>query len=115
MLDRLFLPETIAEALDADLAGGLRAIADALESGRLDGKHRGTMAAAGGRNDDRLHLRVTLDLAAPIVQRDADDVLESDKLLGERITLRSPHDMDSEQSRHLQGSITRGQEPETGV
>ena len=69
MLDAsLFVPETISEALRSDLATGLRAIADALEGHQLDGKLVRTNAAAGSRYDDRLHLRIVFDVAAPIIQ-----------------------------------------------
>lgn len=64
----LFLPDTISEALRDDLATGLRAIADALDARKLDGKFVSASAAAGGRHDDRLHLRIVLDVAAPIIQ-----------------------------------------------
>lgn len=64
----LFVPDTISDALRADLATGLRAIADALDARKLDGKFVSASAAAGGRHDDRLHLRIVLDVAAPIIQ-----------------------------------------------
>ncbi len=64
----LFLPDTISDALRGDLATGLRAIADALDARKLDGKFVSASAAAGGRHDDRLHLRIVLDVAAPIIQ-----------------------------------------------
>jgi len=64
----LFLPDTISDALRDDLATGLRAIADALDVRKLDGKFVSASAAAGGRHDDRLHLRIVLDVAAPIIQ-----------------------------------------------
>ena len=64
----LFLPDTISDALRDDLATGLRAIADALDARKLDGKFVSASAAAGGRHDDRLHLRIALDVAAPIIQ-----------------------------------------------
>ena len=64
----LFLPDTISDALRCDLATGLRAIADALDARKLDGKFVSASAAAGGRHDDRLHLRIVLDVAAPIIQ-----------------------------------------------
>ncbi len=64
----LFLPDTISDALRGDLATGLRAIADALDGRKLDGKFVSASAAAGGRHDDRLHLRIVLDVAAPIIQ-----------------------------------------------
>ena len=107
MRDRLFLPETISEALDANLATGLRAIADALDSGRLDGKHLGTIAAAGGSRDDRIHLRVSLDLAAPIIQ--SDDLEDADRgnLLGERALLHPPHDMNKADYLRLYGAGER--------
>ena len=64
----LFVPDTISDALRSDLATGLRAIADALDADQLDGKFVSANAAAGGRYDDRLHLRIVLDVAAPIIQ-----------------------------------------------
>ena len=65
----LFVPDTISDALRSDLATGLRAIADALDAGKLNGKFVGTSPAASGRYDERLHLRVVLDLAAAIVEQ----------------------------------------------
>ena len=65
----LFVPETISDALRSDLATGLRAIADALDAGKLDGIFVSASPAAGGRYDERLHLRVVLDLAAPIIEQ----------------------------------------------
>ncbi len=64
----LFIPDTISDALRSNLAMGLRALADALDTQNLDGKFISASAAAGGRNDDRLHLRIVLDVAAPIIQ-----------------------------------------------
>lgn len=64
----LFLPDTISDALRVNLASGLRALADAVNAQELDGRFIGASAAAGGRYDDRLHLRIVLDVAAPIVQ-----------------------------------------------
>ena len=64
----LFIPETISDALRANLATGLRALADARDAQNLDGKLISASAAAGGRCDDRLHLRIVLDVAAPIIQ-----------------------------------------------
>ena len=87
MHDRLFLPETISDALDTNLANGLRAIADALDSGQLSGRHLGTIAAAGPRHDERIHLRVSLDLAAEILQTDGEAVLEQ---RGELLFFPSP-------------------------
>jgi hypothetical protein len=46
----------------------LRALADALDTQNLDGEFISASAAAGGRHDDRLHLRIVLDVAASIVQ-----------------------------------------------
>ncbi len=64
----LFVPDSTSDALRSDLATGLRAIADALDANQLDWKFIGANAAAGGRYDDRLHLRIVLDVAAPIIQ-----------------------------------------------
>ena len=64
----LFVPDTISDALRNDLATGLRAIADALDARKLDGKFISASAAPGGRHDDRRHLRIVLDVAAPIIQ-----------------------------------------------
>ena len=69
----LFLPDTIPDALRDDLSTGLRAIADALDARKLDGKFISASAAAGGQHDDRLHLRIVLDVAAPIAQTIAPD------------------------------------------
>ena len=51
----------------------LRALADALEIQNLDGKFISASAAAGGRHDDRLHVRIVLDVAAHIIQTIAPD------------------------------------------
>jgi hypothetical protein len=64
----LFIPDAIEDALRSDLESGLRGIADAVASKQLDGTFLGAIAAAGGRNDDRIHLRITIDLAAPILR-----------------------------------------------
>ena len=64
----LFVPEIISEALRSDLATGLRTIADALDGHQLDGTFVSANAAAGGGYDDRLHLRIVLDVAAPVIQ-----------------------------------------------
>ncbi len=64
----LFLPDTISDSLRVNLASGLRALADALEAQELDGKFVGASAAAGGRYDNRLHLRIVVDVSAPIVR-----------------------------------------------
>jgi hypothetical protein len=64
----LFLPDTISDVLHADLAIGLRTLADALDTQELDGRFISANPVAGGRNDDRLHLRIVLDIAAPIIQ-----------------------------------------------
>jgi hypothetical protein len=69
----LFIPDTISDALRSNLATGLRALADALDTQNLDGKFISASAAAGGRHDDRLHLRIVLDVAAPIIQTIAPD------------------------------------------
>ncbi len=103
MRDRLFLPETISEALDTNLATGLRAIADALDGGHLDGKHLGTIAAAGGSRDDRIHLRVTLDLAAPILQRDNDEGVEPGRLLARKQLLEAVEAHDRLRSLSVHG------------
>ncbi len=64
----LFIPETISDALRTNLATELRALADALDARNLDDKFISASATAGGRYDDRLHLRIVLDVAALIVQ-----------------------------------------------
>ncbi len=64
----LFVPDTISEALRNDLATGLRAIANALDAHQLEGKLMSANAAAGGKYDDRLHLRIALDIAAPVIR-----------------------------------------------
>ena len=64
----LFIPESISDALRSGLPTALRAIADALDAGKVDGKFVSASPAAGGRYDERLHLRIVLDLAAPIVE-----------------------------------------------
>lgn len=68
----LFIPDAISDALRTDLAGGLRAIAEALDRSQLAGRYISSNAGAGGRNDERLHLRIVFDLAAPIVQSQGD-------------------------------------------
>ena len=69
----LFIPDTISDALRSNLATGLRALADALDTQNLDGKFISASAAAGGRHDDRLHFRIVLDVAAHIIQTIAHD------------------------------------------
>jgi hypothetical protein len=64
----LFLPDTIADSLRINLASGLRALADALDAEELDGEFLSANAMAGGRYDDRLHLRIVVDIAAPVVR-----------------------------------------------
>ena len=64
----LFMPDTITAALQANLAAGLRALADALDAGELDGRFFNAVPGAGGRSDDRLHLRIVFDVAAPVVR-----------------------------------------------
>ena len=64
----LFVPETISDSLRVNLASGLRALADALDAQELDGKFISASTAAGGRYDDRLHLRILLDVAAPVIR-----------------------------------------------
>ncbi|WP_263385887.1 hypothetical protein [Granulicella arctica] len=64
----LFLPDAIEDALRSNLESGLRSLADAIASKQLDGTFLGSIAAAGGRNDDRIHLRITIDVAAPILR-----------------------------------------------
>ena len=64
----LFLPDAIEDALRSNLASGLRAIADAIANKQLDGTFLGSIAAAGGKYDDRIHLRITIDVAAPILK-----------------------------------------------
>jgi hypothetical protein len=64
----LFLPDAISDSLRVNLASGLRALADSLDAQELDGRFFGANAMAGGRYDDRLHLRIVLDVAAPVVR-----------------------------------------------
>lgn len=64
----LFVPDAISAALRDNLAAGLRELADALDARDLDGKLISAVPGAGGRYDDRLHLRVLLDIAGPVVQ-----------------------------------------------
>ncbi len=64
----LFVPDTISDSLRLNLAIGLRALADALDAQKLDGRFVSANAAAGGRYDDRLHLRIVLEVAAPVVR-----------------------------------------------
>lgn len=65
----LFLPDAISDSLRVNLANGLRALADSLDAQELDGKFIGASAAAGGRYDNRLHLRIVVDVSAPVVRR----------------------------------------------
>ena len=51
----LFLPDTISDALRLNLATGLRALADALDTRKVDGKFVSASPGAGGRYDARLH------------------------------------------------------------
>ncbi len=64
----LFVPDTISDSLRVNLASGLRALADALDAQELDGKFVSAGAVAGGRYDDRMHLRILLDVAAPVIR-----------------------------------------------
>ena len=64
----LFIPESISKALREDLASGLRSLAEALDRHQLAGRFVSAKAAAGGCNDDRMHLRIVLDVAAPIIR-----------------------------------------------
>lgn len=64
----LFIPDAISDALRTDLASGLRAIADAIDRRELEGRYISSNVGAGGRNDERLHLRIVFDFAAPIVR-----------------------------------------------
>lgn len=64
-----FTPDEIQASLDKNLAAGLRQLADAIEGGAIDGKVldcRGNGLTAKG--DDRAHVLLRIDLAAPIRQ-----------------------------------------------
>jgi hypothetical protein len=65
----MFTPGAIETALDKNLAGGLRQLADALEAGAIDGK---CIDCKGHgfvpKGDERAHLMLRIDLAAPVKQ-----------------------------------------------
>ena len=63
----VFDPEAIRTLLDRDLVAGLRAVADAIAAGSMDGRFLGFQGVGGRRGDDRAHVLVTLDLAAAVV------------------------------------------------
>lgn len=64
-----FTPDEIQAAMDRNLAAGLRQLADAIEAGAIDGK---CIDCTGNgftpKNDERAHLMLRIDLAAPIRQ-----------------------------------------------
>jgi len=63
-------PTEIELALKQDLATGLRKIADEIEAGRMEGKFW-KMQGNGmtPRYDQRAHMLVTIDIAAPLRQQ----------------------------------------------
>lgn len=65
----VFTPDDIQAALDKNLAAGLRQIADAIDSGTMEGKLLDCHGhGLGAKNDDRAHVLLRVDLAAPIRQ-----------------------------------------------
>lgn len=65
----VFTPDEIQAAMDKNLAAGLRQLADALEAGAIDGKCIDCIGhGLGPKNDDRAHLMLRIDLAAPVRQ-----------------------------------------------
>ena len=61
---RVFDADAIQQTMDRNLAAGLRMLADAIESGQLEG--RLMRAQAVGGRDDRAHIVVSIDVAAPV-------------------------------------------------
>lgn len=61
----LFDPDAIQAAMDADLVGGLRALAAALESGEMGGRLISAIGI-GGRNDDNANVLIRIVVHAPI-------------------------------------------------
>lgn len=64
----VFDPGEIQALLDRDLAAGLRALADAIERGDVDGRLIDAQGVGGRANDARAHVMVRLDIAAPVVK-----------------------------------------------
>lgn len=66
----VFTPDEIQAALDRNLAAGLRQLADAIESGAIEGKCIDCQGNGftGPKVDSRAHLMLRIDLAAPIKQ-----------------------------------------------
>lgn len=76
-----FDPHSIQAALDRDLPGGLRAIADALEAGDICGKFISAMGHGfTSCHDTRAHVLVKIDLAAEVFQYKS----------GEKVALPAP-------------------------
>jgi hypothetical protein len=63
-----FTPDEIQTAMDKNLAAGLRQLADALDAGAIDGRCIDCQGHGGPLHDDRAHLLLRIDLAAPIKQ-----------------------------------------------
>lgn len=65
----VFMPDEIEAAMDKNLAAGLRQLADALEAGTIEGKCLDCQGHGfGPKNDQRAHLMLRIDLAAPVIQ-----------------------------------------------
>ncbi len=69
MTSAFFTPDEIQSSMYRNLAAGLRQLADAIEGGTIDGKFLDCKGHGfGPKNDDRAHLLLRVDLAAPIRQ-----------------------------------------------
>jgi len=66
----VFTPDEIQTAMDRNLPTGLRQLADAIEAGAIDGKciDCAGNGFTGPKNDERAHVILRIDLAAPIRQ-----------------------------------------------
>lgn len=71
----IFDPTSIQTECDRDLAKGLRMVADALDAGLMDGKCISVQGHGFSKpNDQRAHVLLKVDLAAPVlVRRDPRD------------------------------------------
>ena len=93
-------PTEIELALKQDLATALRKLADDIETGRMEGKFW-KMQGNGmtPRYDQRAHMLVTIDLAAPLQQQ-----LETETS-GERTTFSSGSVVEGERRLDTKGRV----------
>ena len=98
-------PIEIEIALKHDLIAGLRKIADDIEASRMEGKFW-KMQGNGmtPRYDQRAHMLVTIDIAAPLQQQ-----LETETS-GERTTLASGSVVESERWLDTKGCMVQGKD-----